>query len=214
MVYSALYGDGVKIMDPANPSDTLSPTGVNAAGAVSALETAQGPNGVTVTPVVWSYSGSSVVPIIRVVPLQAPPGTGYTSGMTVAGMSDDGWLYGTGGLCSKSGPRPFTCWFHAIRWAGNGAGTDLGFGFANAVSPGDTIGGVAAEDTGKPNGSGGEIYNCGVYTLRGASATGQVKPNLATASRCDGVAGLGPYLAGSIIPIRSWPCRMPGGASE
>lgn len=77
---------------------------------------------------------------------------------------------------------------------GDGSATDMGFGFVNAVSPDDTIAGIAATDTGKPNGSRGEIYDCGVFTLRRASAAGEVQPDPCTESRCDGVASLGPFL--------------------
>ncbi|HEV3308930.1 MAG TPA: hypothetical protein VG815_00180 [Chloroflexota bacterium] len=120
VTFGTLYGDGMR------RAASRSPGGFAFAYGHEQLGHGVGPPGrtpngtTTTTPVVWSYSGSPAAPVIKVVPFRLPGGTGYTAGVTVAGVTDGGNPYEGGALCSRAGPGPDACWYHAGRWTATG----------------------------------------------------------------------------------------------
>ncbi|HEV3309880.1 MAG TPA: hypothetical protein VG815_05135, partial [Chloroflexota bacterium] len=182
-----LYGSGVKVSDPAHPEDSLFPTGVNTSGVVSALEYATVNGSTTVTPVVWSYTGSPSNPDIHVTPLHAPSGA-VARNMFVVGISNSGSLYGWGDLCTV--PLPGQCptyYYHPLRWDEAGAVTNLGYGWVRAMSPGDAIAGESAKDAGTSTGGHEENYECGAYSFTNGFGHDQVTPNIGSTTACAGI---------------------------
>src|SRR5205085_2828817 len=118
-VPSNLYGDPVAITDPGHPADpNLMPTGVNSSAVISASERTPHPSTPdTYKPVVWSYTGDSTNPVIKVNHLAVPSDGSTGVALRAAGITDAGSVYGTLSLTYSDSEIPF---IHAARWSTSG----------------------------------------------------------------------------------------------